>query len=117
VDLYADILVRINQILQEKGMTKKALAEGLDKKPSEISKWLSGDHNFTLRSLAKLSAELGESLIQVPKRHAASSFVKDGVIYTTCTFVIQKPAKPAVSNKWENPIKENFAYEEAYAQA
>ncbi|MBK8153775.1 MAG: hypothetical protein IPK61_12500 [Saprospiraceae bacterium] len=40
----------------------------MDKKPSEISKWLSGEHNFTLRSLAKLSAELGEPLMEVPKK-------------------------------------------------
>ena len=32
----------------------------------EISKWLGGNHNFTLRSLAKLQAELGEEIIQVP---------------------------------------------------
>lgn len=66
VDLYADLVVRINQILREKGLTQKALAERLDKSPSEIHKWLNGDHNFTLRSIAKLEAELGEKLLEVP---------------------------------------------------
>lgn len=66
VRLYADITKRIHQILQDKGMSQKELAESLDKKQSEISKWLGGDHNFTLRSLAKLQAELGEEIIQVP---------------------------------------------------
>lgn len=67
VRLYADIVKRINQILREKGMSQKELAESLDKKQSEISKWLNGDHNFTLRSLAKIQAELGEDIIYVPK--------------------------------------------------
>lgn len=68
VDLYADLVVRINQLLREKGMTKKELAETLGKHPSEISKWLNGEHNFTLKSLAKLSAELGEPLLEVPQK-------------------------------------------------
>lgn len=75
VDLYADIVVRINQLLREKGISKKKLAEKMDKNPSEISKWLSGEHNFTLRSLAKLSAELGESLIEVPIRKTQTKYV------------------------------------------
>lgn len=68
VQKYADLIVLINQILKEKGYTQKLLAQKLDKSPSEISKWLSGEHNFTLRSLAKLEAELGEPILYIPKR-------------------------------------------------
>ena len=67
VDKYAGIVVRINQLLKEKGFSQKDLAEKLDKRPSEISKWLNGDHNFTLRSIAKLEAELGETILYVPR--------------------------------------------------
>ncbi|AEA45028.1 helix-turn-helix domain-containing protein [Fluviicola taffensis] len=79
---YADIIKRINQILTEKGMSQKELAESLDKKPSEISKWLNGEHNFTLRSLAKLQAELGEELIQVPSVHVVDSSLHKEVSFT-----------------------------------
>lgn len=65
---YGDIVVRINQLLREKGYTQKELASKLDKTPSEISKWLNGDHNFTLRSIAKLEAILGEPILIVAKR-------------------------------------------------
>jgi transcriptional regulator with XRE-family HTH domain len=68
VRLYGDIVMRIHELLQEKGLNQKGLAEKMDKKPSEISKWLSGEHNFTLRSLAKLEAEIGEPIINVPQR-------------------------------------------------
>lgn len=89
VDLYADLVVRINQLLREKGISKKELAEKLEKKPSEISKWLSGEHNFTLRSLAKLSAELGEPLLEVPKRKAQPHFIS-GYSRSVYTFVVYK---------------------------
>lgn len=68
VRLYGDIVVRVNELIKEKGITQKELAEGMNKRPSEISKWLNGEHNFTLRSLARLQAELGEPIVYVPKR-------------------------------------------------
>ncbi len=60
---YTDIVLRINQILKAKGYTQKSLAEKMNKRPSEINKWLKGSHNLTLKTLAKLEAELGEPLI------------------------------------------------------
>lgn len=75
VDLHADLVVYINQLLREKNLSQKELADKLGKQPSEISKWLSSEHNFTLRSLAKLSAELGEPLLKVPKRKKQSLFI------------------------------------------
>ena len=73
--LYGDLVVRINSILKEKEYTQKHLAEMLDKKPSEINKWLSGEHNFTLKSIAKLQAELGETLLEVPKVKTYNEFI------------------------------------------
>lgn len=35
----------------------------MNKKPSGINKWLKGNHNLTLKTLAKLEAELGEPVI------------------------------------------------------
>lgn len=65
---YGDIVVRIHQLLREKGWSQKDLAEKLEKKPSEISRWLSGEHNFTLTTLAKLQAELEAEILYVPKK-------------------------------------------------
>ncbi len=70
---YADLTVRINRVLKEKGISQKELAESLGKKPSEISKWLTGEHNFTLRSLAKLQADLDVELIQIPFAHSQNN--------------------------------------------
>lgn len=74
VKLYGDLVLRIHEILEEKGISQNGLAEKLGKKPSEISKWLNGGHNFTLQTIAKLEAELGEPLLVVPqsKKFAAT---------------------------------------------
>lgn len=80
--MYADIVVRVSQLLKSQGYTQKDLADKLKKRPSEINKWLVGEHNFTIRSLAKLEAELGEPIINVPQRKSivitgyASSYKK-----------------------------------------
>jgi len=71
--MYADIVVRVNQLLRAKGLNQKDLAEKMEKRPSEINKWLIGEHNFTLRSLAKLEAELGDPIINVPQTKSISS--------------------------------------------
>jgi len=65
VRLYSDIVVRVNELIEEKGWTQKELAEKMGKKPSEINRWLRGEYNFTLRSIAKLEAELGEPILAV----------------------------------------------------
>lgn len=65
--IYAELTLKISDALKAGDMTQKDLAEQMGKRPSEISKWLNGGHNFTLRSLCKLQAELGVKLIEVPK--------------------------------------------------
>ena len=77
---YAAIVLRVNEIMKEKGLTQKALAEKLDKRPSEIHKWLKGEQNLTLRSIAKLEAELGEPILNIvqPKRLAENKSFSSG---------------------------------------
>ena len=59
------IAARIEAIMKAKGISKKQLAELTHKRPSEISKWLAGGHNFTCKTLVLISNALGEDLIQV----------------------------------------------------
>ncbi len=47
VEYRMGIAVKIAKALKRKGMTQKELAEKLGKRPSEISEWLTGNHNFT----------------------------------------------------------------------
>lgn len=58
---------KIHELLTDKGMTQKELARKMGKTEAEVSVWLSGQHNFTLRTLAKISVFLGEDFIQISK--------------------------------------------------
>ena len=56
---------KIDSLMQERGLSKKQFAEQLGKRPSEITRWLSGQHNFTVSTLAMLSSFFGKSIISV----------------------------------------------------
>lgn len=56
---------RLDYLMQEKGLTKKQLADAIGKRPSEITRWLSGEHNFTIATLAMLSSFFGQPIICV----------------------------------------------------
>lgn len=68
IDLSFSISNEIYHLMQERGLTKKQFADALGKKPSEVTKWLSGQHNFTIRTLAMLSTFFGRPLIQTCPR-------------------------------------------------
>ena len=55
---------RIYDLMTEKGLSKAEFARAIGKRPCEVTKWLSGQHNFTLKTLALLSTFFGVSFIQ-----------------------------------------------------
>lgn len=56
---------RIDTLMRQRGLNRKQLAEALGKRPNEITKWLSGEHNFTLATIAKLSTFFGNPIVDV----------------------------------------------------
>ena len=65
VNLSFAISNKIDALMQERGLSKKQFAEQIGKRPSEITRWLSGQHNFTISTIAMLSAFFGKSIISV----------------------------------------------------
>lgn len=63
IRMSVEIVKRVNELMQSKGMNQAELATALEKSPSEVSKWLSGMHNFTLKSIAKLEVILGAPVL------------------------------------------------------
>ncbi|KHJ37173.1 hypothetical protein PBAC_26160 [Pedobacter glucosidilyticus] len=57
------IATKINNILQAKSLKAVDLAVKLNKNQSEVSKWLTGMHTFTTKTLAKISLVLEEEII------------------------------------------------------
>ncbi|MBI5403447.1 MAG: helix-turn-helix transcriptional regulator [Ignavibacteriae bacterium] len=61
-----DLAGYLYHVLNDRGIKQNEFAEKMKKSESEISKWLSGYHNFTIKTIAKIESELGIELIQVP---------------------------------------------------
>jgi len=83
VDLSFDIADRIHTILQRKGITQREFAKQMGKKESEISKWLSGSHNFTIHTIAQIETILGDSIIEIvrPPESKINAVIKDVLDY------------------------------------
>ena len=57
------IVDSIERILREKAITQRELARRIGCSETQITRWTRGFPNYTLSTLAKLSAALGEDLI------------------------------------------------------
>ena len=58
---------RIDAIMKEKGISKKKLAELTHRRPSDVTRWLGGGHNFTCKTIALIQHALGVSLIEIAR--------------------------------------------------
>lgn len=65
VEMEMAISNRIYDLMIEKGLSKAEFARAIGKRPCEITKWLSGQHNFTLATLAMISTFFGQPIITV----------------------------------------------------
>lgn len=65
VDLSMGIADRIVAILNAKNMSQKEFAKLMGKTEAEVSRWVGGTHNFTLSTIAKISAALDTSIVNI----------------------------------------------------
>ena len=61
------IAERIDAIMKEKGISKKQLAELTHRRPSDVTRWLGGGHNFTCKTIAMIQQALGEKIVEIAK--------------------------------------------------
>ena len=64
LEISVNLANRVYDILEAKGMSQKDLAKLLGKTETEVSRWLSGTHNLTIATIAKISVALGEDIIK-----------------------------------------------------
>ena len=57
------LALRISDAIKTRGWTQKQFAEAMNKKPSEINRWLSGTHNFTTDTLWHIEEILGVKIL------------------------------------------------------
>lgn len=56
---------KIQELLQERGLKPADLARLLNKSSSEISKWLTGTHTFTTKTITRVETVLGADIIHI----------------------------------------------------
>ena len=78
--------IQIEEAMRERGISKSQLAELMGRKPSEVTKWLSGNHNFTQDLLAELSYYLHTEITGVtsPIRETYHTDSYSTTIVLTC---------------------------------
>lgn len=72
VDMEVALSDRIYNLMTKRGLTKAEFARAIGKRPCEITKWLSGQHNFTIKTISMLSVFFGEPLVSVVKKERKS---------------------------------------------
>lgn len=102
-----EISDQISDLLKEKGWSQKELALRLGKTESEVSKLLSGLHNLTLRSLAKIEVVLENDVIVTPKV-ACKKYTS--IEYVKLTMYVPMPATESLgSSGYKNALSNNNA--------
>lgn len=70
------LATKIANAIKAKGLKKSGFAEKLGKQPSEISKWLSGSHNFTVDTLLDIERVLSIHLLDTDNWNRFEKFEK-----------------------------------------
>lgn len=97
VEFRMKLATKIDSARGKLGWSKKQLAEKLSKRPSEISKWLSGTHNFTTDTLFEIQLLMGIELINLDDKP------KEQIMHFSFE-VTQKEAGKAFSYGYNRPF-------------
>lgn len=80
VELCVAIANRIYDIMDERGMNQKELAQKLGKTETEVSRWLSGTHNLTIATIAKIATVLGDDIITTTVKQKTYAIPEDSTL-------------------------------------
>src|SRR5690554_6630217 len=100
------ILIRLDELIWK----QKDLVEKMEVSPQQVNKWVKGNENFTLDTLAKLSQILGVELINVVVKSTTSKSEEvkvtssDDYSFTNVTKVV----KPAITMSEDSLYENNY---------
>ncbi|MEA5426861.1 helix-turn-helix domain-containing protein [Arcicella lustrica] len=63
------IAVMIADAMQAKNLGRKQFADKIGRRPSEITKWLSGTHNFTVETIADIERTLNIKIFNLSNKN------------------------------------------------
>ncbi|NJN25197.1 MAG: helix-turn-helix transcriptional regulator [Cyclobacteriaceae bacterium] len=97
------IVEEIYDLMESKGLTQKDIAKSLSKSESEVSKWLSGIQNLTLRSITKMEVALGVDIIMTCSQ-AKSKYEKVNYVH------VNRDATPNSDKTYDAPEPLSLPY-------
>lgn len=92
--------VRISEALEKKGWSKSQFASLMRKEPSEVTKWLSGTHNFTANTLTDIGLVLGINFFQEERPEV----VQDQYSMVIMLASHSEPSSPFRMDPYSNPV-------------
>jgi transcriptional regulator with XRE-family HTH domain len=90
------IALELLDFLDENNLTQKAFAAMMGISPQAVNKWLKGQENFTLETIAKLEAVMKRNLIEIVTNTATTEIVMEES--ATITEKYTRPANYQNSN-------------------
>lgn len=99
------LAAQIYDAIKAKGWNKKDFAKALDKNPSEITKWLSGTHNFTSDTLFDIERVLSIKLVKLDNKPQE---VTKTYIFNVTSKSAQKPQGYWGSIIYDKGLKQSF---------
>lgn len=89
---------QIDRAMKDRGISRSRLAELMGKTPPYVTKWLSGNHNFTSDTLAELSQVLGVNItgVETPVQYDFSNTTDRKVCESDALYAACAPGAAAV---------------------
>jgi len=101
VDKFHSVSKYISSFSKENDFKQKDIAKRLDMAESQISKWLNGFHNLTLKSIIKLESVSDIQLLNPAiwaKRNSIKSAINNQVEYTLTAYNFSRPTLTTTLN-------------------
>lgn len=104
IDFNVDVVNRIFDLLEERSLSQREFAKLLGKNETEISKWMQGTHNFTLKTIHLIEERLGAPVLKVVKHNKVLS----SIVYENNNIMVNVQQKAKVySNRNSVYISDN----------
>ncbi len=75
IDFNIDVVNRIFDLLEERNLSQREFAKLLGKNEAEISRWMQGTHNFTLKTIRLIENRLCAPVLKVVKHKKTFSTI------------------------------------------
>jgi len=108
------LAMKIEQAMRECGFNKTQFAKKIGKNPSEITKWLSGTHNFTYDTLFDIQKVLKINIIDISDNPVEEQVIYHAFATSTASSLRQDSISEALKNIFFPKIRSKSCCDQFY---